>query len=67
MQVTMSGMLTFKEVQALREQERQALIKKYESEGYFRPWAIVKADYEIESIRQSNIEKLTALRELKPL
>ena len=64
--VTMSGMLSFKEFQAMREEERQLLIKKYEAERYFRPWAIAKADHEIESIRQENIDKLVALRELIP-
>ena len=63
----MTGMLSFKEVQALREAERQELIKKYENQGYTTLWAISKADFEIEEIRQSNISKLVALRELTPL
>ena len=62
----MTGMLTFEEVKRLREEERQTLINKYQQMGYYRPWAIAKADFEIEEIRQSNINKLTALRELTP-
>ena len=65
--VTMSGMLSFKEFQAMREEERQALIKKYTDQGYWRSFAEVKADMEIEEIRKSNIEKLTAFREIGPL
>ena len=60
-------MMTYQEYQAYHEDQRQALIKKYEDEGYFRPWAIARADYEIKSKHEAQIKTLTPLAQISPL
>ncbi len=64
---TYGGTVTHQDIEREKEDQRQALIKKYEAEGYFRPWAIAKADYEIKCKHEEEVERLTPLVMMGPL
>ena len=65
--ISSQGGLSYLEYLQLKEDERQELIKKYEAEGYTKPWAIIKADFDIEEQRQARIKELLPLAEMRPL
>lgn len=64
---TYGGTVTSADIEKEHRDARQSLIKKYEDQGYFTPYATIKADYEINSKHQASIKELTPLAHLTPL